>query len=1183
MRFLGNRDDHVCLRPADRPGRRVAGDAARRTRRSSVSPSSGSPNSTSKYGRSFFLFHRPRRWNPEERVWMGYERKRGKLADLNALLRGRANGRFSRVVGDTGDPPAGEVRHHARRRHAAAAGRRPPPGRRHDAPAQPRAVRRARAARDRGIRHPAAARGRQPPRREPVAVRAAVGQRARHRSVHPRRVRRLPGPVRRRLLHRQGHLRRRCVRPGGGRPLPGEPDPQPRPARRLLRARRAADRRAGVRGVPLPLRRGRAAAVPLDPRRLAAVALAAAGRARTATGGAAGTRFPRSADGSSSTTCAAASRPRRWWACSSWRGPCCRPPGPGRSSASAACCSPPWSRRSPASSGNRPTCGSAGISRPARARLARQVAQALLTLACLPYEACFSLDAALRTVGADCSSRAGACSSGRRRAIGRTPPRQGLAGAWARMWIAPALAVAACAYLCARPAGQPRRRRAHPAPLVRRPGHHLADQPSARRGAAARLTADQLRFLRGVARRTWGFFDTYVGPDDHWLPPDNYQESPAPAWRTARRRPTWDWRCSPISRPTTSATSRPAGSWTAPRARSRRCRRWSATAATSTTGTTPQSLAPLEPRYISSVDSGNLAGHLLTLRPGLLALADEPILPPRDLPGAARHVRPRGRRQSGRADGRHDAAAEGARRGVRVPAADDRGRPADPRAPRRGEPRAGGRARDLGRARGAAGGPRRWPTSAGTSCDDLACLAPWTSLGGLGHAAGAPPRVHRRSRRSASWRRSTASGAARPGRGSRRSTASRRRRSTSPRWSGSFLFDRTRQLLSIGYNVAERRRDSSYYDLLASEARLCTFVAIAQGHLPQESWFALGRLLTTAAGEPVLLSWSGSMFEYLMPLVVMPGYEDTLLDQTCKAAVKRQIEYGRHRGVPWGISESGYNLLDVAAHLPVPRVRRAGPRPQARPRRRSRRRAVRVGPRADGVARGGVREPAAARGGGLRGRARLLRGDRLHAGAPAARPPARRRALLHGASPGDDVPVAGARAPRRPHAGALRVRPGVPGDRAAAPGADPARERVLPAGRRPRRTPARRRPAPTSRCARSADPTRPRPRCSCCRTAGTTSWSPTRAAGTADGRTSPSPAGARTRPRTTGGRSATSGTSRPARSGPRRTSRRCSRPIGSRRCSPRPAPSSAAGRTRSRATPRSPCRPRTTSSCAGCA
>ena len=126
-----------------------------------------------------------------------------------------------------------------------------------------------------------------------------------------------------------------------------------------------------------------------------------------------------------------------------------------------------------------------------------------------------------------------------------------------------------------------------------------------------------------------------------------------------------------------------------------------------------------------------------------------------------------------------------------------------------------------------------------------------------------------------------------------------------------FLFDPTRHLLAIGYNVGERRRDASYYDLLASEARLCCFVAIAQGQLPQESWFALGRLLTTAGGEPILLSWSGSMFEYLMPLLVMPTYEHTLLDQTYKAAVDRQIEYGRQRSVPWGMSESGYNTVDV--------------------------------------------------------------------------------------------------------------------------------------------------------------------------------------------------------------------------------------------------------------------------------
>ena len=126
-----------------------------------------------------------------------------------------------------------------------------------------------------------------------------------------------------------------------------------------------------------------------------------------------------------------------------------------------------------------------------------------------------------------------------------------------------------------------------------------------------------------------------------------------------------------------------------------------------------------------------------------------------------------------------------------------------------------------------------------------------------------------------------------------------------------FLYDKGRHLLTIGYNVDERRRDSSYYDLLASEARLCSFVAIAQGQLPQENWFALGRLLTLAGGDPILLSWSGSMFEYLMPLLVMPTFDNTLLDQTYEAAVGKQIAYGRQRGVPWGISESGYNTVDV--------------------------------------------------------------------------------------------------------------------------------------------------------------------------------------------------------------------------------------------------------------------------------
>ncbi len=125
------------------------------------------------------------------------------------------------------------------------------------------------------------------------------------------------------------------------------------------------------------------------------------------------------------------------------------------------------------------------------------------------------------------------------------------------------------------------------------------------------------------------------------------------------------------------------------------------------------------------------------------------------------------------------------------------------------------------------------------------------------------------------------------------------------------LYNASRELFSIGYNVSERRLDASFYDLLASEARLASFIVIAQGTFGQSHWFALGRLLTSAGSVPALLSWSGSMFEYLMPLLVMPNYENTLLDRTYHAVVRRQIEYGRQRRVPWGISESGYNTMDL--------------------------------------------------------------------------------------------------------------------------------------------------------------------------------------------------------------------------------------------------------------------------------
>jgi cyclic beta-1,2-glucan synthetase len=126
-----------------------------------------------------------------------------------------------------------------------------------------------------------------------------------------------------------------------------------------------------------------------------------------------------------------------------------------------------------------------------------------------------------------------------------------------------------------------------------------------------------------------------------------------------------------------------------------------------------------------------------------------------------------------------------------------------------------------------------------------------------------------------------------------------------------FLFDEERKLFPIGYNITASRVDNSYYDLLASEARLASFIAIAKGDIPEEHWFRMGRPLTTVASGRALISWTGTMFEYLMPLLVMRNYPGTLLNETYESVVQRQIEYGEERGVPWGISEAAYSVRDL--------------------------------------------------------------------------------------------------------------------------------------------------------------------------------------------------------------------------------------------------------------------------------
>ena len=126
-----------------------------------------------------------------------------------------------------------------------------------------------------------------------------------------------------------------------------------------------------------------------------------------------------------------------------------------------------------------------------------------------------------------------------------------------------------------------------------------------------------------------------------------------------------------------------------------------------------------------------------------------------------------------------------------------------------------------------------------------------------------------------------------------------------------FLLDPHRKLLSIGYLVAEGRLDESCYDLLASEARLASFVAIAKGDVPSRHWFRLGRAVTPIEHGAALISWSGSMFEYLMPSLVMRAPAGSLLEETSRLIVRRQMEYGAERELPWGISESAYNARDL--------------------------------------------------------------------------------------------------------------------------------------------------------------------------------------------------------------------------------------------------------------------------------
>lgn len=127
----------------------------------------------------------------------------------------------------------------------------------------------------------------------------------------------------------------------------------------------------------------------------------------------------------------------------------------------------------------------------------------------------------------------------------------------------------------------------------------------------------------------------------------------------------------------------------------------------------------------------------------------------------------------------------------------------------------------------------------------------------------------------------------------------------------SVLYDEEKMLLSIGFNIEDNKLSDTYYDLLASEARQASFVAIAKRDIPEKHWNSLSRTLTGSNNYKGLISWSGTAFEYLMPHINIAKYEGSLIDESCRFMIRSQQEYTKKLGIPWGISESAFNLKDL--------------------------------------------------------------------------------------------------------------------------------------------------------------------------------------------------------------------------------------------------------------------------------
>ena len=599
------------------------------------------------------------------------------------------------------------------------------------------------------------------------------------------------------------------------------------------------------------------------------------------------------------------------------------------------------------------------------------------------------------------------------------------------MWIAPLVAAAvACALLIRGPATL----FLSTSPIwllwLISPAIAYFVEPAAARVIRSRSTRPSRRELRLVARKTWlFFFETFVTAEDHWLPPDNFQEDPRGiiAHRTS---PTNEgmYLVSTLAAhdfgfigftALAEYLERNLASWTSLEHYRGHPYNWYETAR----------LATLLPAYISTVDSGNLAAAALTVQQGLLAIEREPVLDSRTIDGLRDTIDLV--RESFDAEGDGDnvwlqqfqaildssAAVESDKSNQALSlfrmlekmrlALDGL------------DPISLARMAQSTASVASGGAPKPFANRLAIvrsqiqgAHDDLIHLFAWIEKFGDANPESLPAWLHG-SREvdslTETWRSlwrtlnrdlSLADIAELPKTSdpllSALRQAIRGESETSPSNSEAvaeidelaagiaagalaanalkaryrdlagrlkqlatgmdftFLYDAKRRLFSIGYNHTASQLDRGRYDLLASEARLAGFVAIGKGDIDYRHWFHLGRQLTLAAGSSCLLSWGGTMFEYLMPSLFLRSYPETLLDQSCHAAVDRQIEYGQQAPRTLGNFRVGVFHLGWGAELSVSIVWRPWTGPEARSGRRSRHRPVcdwlgAVGPPARGV------------------------------------------------------------------------------------------------------------------------------------------------------------------------------------------------------------------------------------------